>query len=356
MALTPEQEAVIADSEKGREEMRKLDAHALADLEKQYEEAVSDIQQMITVVAGTAGIVSAAALPSLLLQIQARLGNLAGARNATLAHGIDQAAMIGTTPFTPTVNAAQLDHIRTEAAKSTRDFVGSDQLRLSDRIWRIDRHANEIVQQAVQNAVVRGEGAAQAARDFLARGIAPPSDIALAKNAATASSIGTSVERSLMTGRGAPLDNARRVMRTEINRAHTTAYQQSAAADVDAIGTKFMLSPRHPRVDICNMHASANLYGLGAGVYPHGRSPLPAHPQTLSFEVVVYKDEVTDADRAGQQSVSEFLETVPSQDRKGILGVNKNEAWEAGKLPSSQIRSRWRDVKKRIDRQTKSEA
>lgn len=350
MALTPEQQAVIAASAKGRKEMRALDARSLADVERIYDDAVQDIRQLITVVAGAAGVVFTSALPSLLLQIQARIGNLAGARNATLAQGIDQAATIGVKPFMPTVNAAQLDSIRIAAAQSTRDYVGPDKLKLSDRIWRIDRHANEIVAQEVRNAVVRGEGAAQAARDFLARGIAAPADIALAKDAATASNIGKSVEKGLMTGRGAPLDNALRVMRTEINRSHTVAYQKSAAADVDSVGTRFMLSPRHPKVDICDMHAKSNLFGLGAGVYPHGRSPLPAHPNTLSFEVIVYKDEVTAEQRAGKQTVVEFLDTVPAKDRKGILGVNKNEAFEAGKLPASQVNSRWRDVRKRIRR------
>lgn len=350
MALTPEQQAVIAASAKGRKALRELDAQALAALTKQYDDAVQDIRQMIAAAAGAAGAVSTAALPALLLQIQARLDNLAGARNAALLHGIDQAATIGVTPFTPTVNEAHLDSIRTEAVQFVRGYVGADKLKLSDRIWRIDRHANEIVSQAVQNAVVRGEGAAQTARDFLARGIPLPSELELAKNAATARNIGISVGDSLMTGRGAPLDNAMRVMRTEINRSHAKAYQQSAAADGDSIGTKFMLSPRHPRVDICDMHARANLFGLGAGVYPHGKSPLPAHPNTLSFEVIVFRDEVTDADRAGKQNVTEFLETIPSKDRQGILGVNKNEAFEAGHLPASQVRSRWRDVQNRIGR------
>jgi len=176
--------------------------------------------------------------------------------------------------------------------------------------------------------------------------------IALAQHAAKAGNISKAVGEGLLTGKGAPMDNALRVMRTEINRAHTTAYQRGAAADPDSIGTKFMLSPRHPRVDICDFHARANLHGLGPGVYPHGRSPLPAHPNTLSFEVVVYGDEVTEADRAGKQSTNQFLETVPSKDRASILGVNKNEAFEAGQLPASQIRSRWRDVQRRIDRKT----
>jgi hypothetical protein len=354
MALTPEQAAVIDASAQGRDAMEALDDETLAELEQTYADAVRDIQQLITVTAGAGGAVGIAALPALLLQVQARLGGLANTRNALLTEGIDQAATIGVKPFVTTVNAAQLETIRIGAAQHVREYVGPDKLKLSDRIWRLDRHANEIVQQAVQNAVVRGEGASQAAREFLARGIAPPSDIALAKDASTANQINASVEDALMTGKGTPMANAERVMRTEINRAHTKAYQQSAAADEDSIGTKFMLSPRHPKVDICDMHARANLFGLGAGVYPHGRSPLPAHVGTLSFEVIVYKDEISKEDRAGKQTVTEFLDTVASKDRKGILGVNKNEAYEAGNLSAGQVRSRWRDVKKRLERQKKN--
>lgn len=352
MALTPEQQAVKDASAAGQEKLRGLDAAALAALAAHYEAAARDLGQLVDAAAGAGGTVTPAALPSLMQQIQARLGHLSGVRDAALAQNIDEAAAVGVAPFTPTVNAAQLAAIRSEAAQAVHAFVGPDQLKLSDRIWRIDRHASEVVGQAVQNAVLRGDGAARAAREFLAKRIPLPADIALAKDAASAKSIGAKVEDVLLTGSGAPLDNAKRVMRTEINRAHSGAYQRGAAADPDSIGTQFLLSPRHPRVDICDMHARANLYGLGDGVYPHGRSPLPAHPNTLSFEVVKYRDEVTAADRAGRQSVDEFLGTVPGKDRKGILGVNKNEAFEAGKLPATQVRSRWRDVKRRIDRQS----
>lgn len=350
MSLTPEQQAVKDASARGRKDMRALFKAAIAAVVAHYRGAVDDIGDMIDEAAGEGGVVTPAAAPPLLQQVQARLGTLSEARNATLSDGVDQAAKIGVTPFKHTVNPAQLEHIRTEAAQSVRTFEGPDKLKLSDRIWRIDRHATQVVSQAVQNAVVRGDGASKAARDFLTRGIPPPADIALAKNAATAPAIRKSVADALMTGKGTPLDNAMRVMRTEINRAHTVAYQKSTAADPDTVGTKFMLSPRHPRVDICDMHARANLFGLGAGVYPNGRSPLPAHPNTLSFEVVVYHDEVTDADRAGRETVTEFLDTVPTEDRKGILGANKNEAFEAGKLPASQVKSSWRAVQRRIGR------
>ncbi|WP_426056858.1 hypothetical protein [Janthinobacterium sp. PSPC2-1] len=298
-----------------------------------------------------AGAIRPSAMPQLMQQIQARLNNLAAARNAALASGIDKAAEIGVRPFIGRISNVQLAAMRADAVRSVWSHVGPDKLKLSDRIWRIDRHANDIVRGAVQNAVVRGDGATQAARDFLAQGVKPPPELALAQEAGKVDSIKKAVSQGLLTGKGAPVDNAERVMRTELNRAHAFAYQSSAAADMDSIGTKFLLSPRHPRVDICDFHARANLHGLGPGVYPHGRSPLPAHPNTLSFEVIVYADEVTAADRKGKQTPTEFLATVASKDRKGILGANKNEAFEAGKLRATQIRSRWRDVKRRIDRQ-----
>lgn len=351
MALDPEQKKVKDASLKGQDAMRDLDKKSLAELQLLYTQAVKDIQQFITSIAAGAGIVAVAALPYLLQQIRARLGNLSAARNALLTDRLQQAAEIGVTPMATRVPAAQLAAIQQEAVQAVREFVGpSDKLRLSDRIWRLDRHAEEIASQSVQNAVVRGQGAMQAAQEFLARRIPLPADIALAKDAARPGNIGMTVQEGLLTGRGAPLDNALRLMRTEINRAHTYAYQKGAAADPAAVGTRFTLSPRHPRVDICDMHAGANLYGLGKGVYPFGKSPLPAHVNTLSFEVIVYKDEVTDADRAGKETVMQFLDGVPAKDRKGILGANKNEAFEAGLLKPNMVKSRWSAVQRAIGR------
>jgi hypothetical protein len=74
----------------------------------------------------------------------------------------------------------------------------------------------------------------------------------------------------------------------EINRAHGTAYLKGAEAHPDCVGTRFLLSPSHPEHDECDLHASANLYGLGPGVYPPGKTPWPAHPNTLSYVVAVF--------------------------------------------------------------------
>jgi len=350
MPLTPEQAKVKQESLRAQADIADLDQLSAAGLALLYNDAVRDIQQQLQASAGVSGAVTLGAMAYLLQQLRARLHVLSAARTALLEQGITQAADLGARPFAARVPAPVLQAARQGAVQHVRDFIAPDKLRLSDRLWRLDRHAEEILRQSVQNAVVRGDGAAQAAREFLGRGLTPPADITLAADAAKADQIGASIAEHLSTGRGTPLDNSLRVMRTEINRAHTKAYQSGAAADPDSIGTRFMLSPRHPRVDICDMHARANLFGLGPGVYPHGRSPLPAHPNTLSFEVVVYGDEVSATDKEGKQTVVEFLNTVAAKDRQHILGQNKNEAFEAGKLPASQVRSTWRAVKKRIER------
>ena len=37
------------------------------------------------------------------------------------------------------------------------------------------------------------------------------------------------------------------------------------------------INPRHPRADICDVHARANLFGLGPGCYPKARTPRPPY-------------------------------------------------------------------------------
>jgi len=65
---------------------------------------------------------------------------------------------------------------------------------------------------------------------------------------------------------------------------------------------------------------------------------------------VVFKDEVTREDVAGKQTIEEFLDSVPREQRQGILGKNKNEAFEAGDLTRGMIKSRWKDVRARLER------
>jgi hypothetical protein len=117
-------------------------------------------------------------------------------------------------------------------------------------------------------------------------------DVADKLTAAGAQGIGKNIADSILESEGNPYDAALRVFRTELNRAHGEAYQAAAFAHLDVIGTRFLLSPNHPRHDICDMHAHANVHGLGPGVYPKSKNPWPAHPNTLSYVEVVFDDSV----------------------------------------------------------------
>lgn len=305
MKLNPEQQRVKDETKRVQDAMTELDVWSAEELRQQFKQAMDDMAKLV-LLAGGGGAVSVASMAALLQALQQRLIRLGAVRDNILDTGIQQAADLGVAPLQGRIPGYSVAAARQSAINHVRDFVDPSKLNLSDRIWRLDRHAEEIVRQAVSNSAMRGDGAAQAARDFLIRGVPVPADIQLARAAAAPGQINTVMADELLTGRGSTLDNTLRVMRTEINRAHTNAYQTAAAGDPDSVGTRFMLSPRHPRVDICDMHARANLFGLGAGVYPHGRSPLPAHPNTLSFEVIVYRDEVSDDDRKGKQTVTGF--------------------------------------------------
>src|SRR3989304_8893376 len=169
---------------------------------------------------------------------------------------------------------------------------------------------------------------------------AAPADIQAKRGAAAANGISKAAGQALMTGEGNAYTQALRVFRTEINRAHNTAYETAAFEDDQVVGTRFLLSPNHPRPDICDMHANGNLHGLGKGVYPQGKTPYPAHPNTLSFIVAVFSDEITEADRKGKEDRITWLKTQsPGMQQAAVGRTKKRAALEQGLLKENQIAS-----------------
>jgi hypothetical protein len=197
--------------------------------------------------------------------------------------------------------------------------------------------------------VIQGHGAGQAARDLLLRGQAIPIDLQSKIDAANAARIGRDAAMMLVTGTGSPMDNAMRVMRTELNRAHGEAYMRGGEDHPDFAGWRFLLSPAHPQFDICDLHAAANLHGLGPGVYPsREKCPWPAHPNTLSYVEIVFADEITEDDRKGKETPMQALERLSPAQQRGVLGVNKYKAFQEGRLRQGMIKAPWKSVQKRI--------
>lgn len=326
-----------------RRELEDLDAAQAARLLEVYERAVRIIRADIAQYASLDGNLRREVLESLLSQLVARIGELAQAVSAQVSAGIGTAASIGATAWTPVARELRLDiPLLAEAAtRFVQDFIAADGLQLSDRLWRLELGAREAVADAVRTSIVQGIDASRAAREFLARGLPLPPEIAAQLGLDALGTVQGSAAQALMRDPEGAYWKALRVMRTEINRAHGEAYRQGAAQHPDVIGERFLLSPRHPRVDICDMHARANRYGLGPGVYPVGRSPWPAHPNTLSYTEAVFVDEVSDADRAGAQSAIDWLRAQPEDVQEGVLGQHKAEALRMGVLEENEINTPW---------------
>lgn len=329
-------------------DMNQLDADSLDALQQIYEKAAADIRARIASYAGSDGNIALNQLQDLLQSVNAQLRALSIARDNLLTNNMSAAAALGTTPYQDSLGSASTTQINHNALSFVRSFVAADGLQLSDRLWRIDRHARDVVTNAIEMAVIQGHGALQSARELLARGQQVPGDIVAKMNAANATALGKTTTDHL-TGSGGPMDNAMRLMRTELNRAHGEAYINATLSHPDAVGIRFKLSPNHPKHDICDLHATANLYGLGKGVYPDRQScPWPAHPNTLSYVEPVFSDEVTPADKAGKETPMQALERLPPEQRKGVLGAHKNQVYKDENLTQGMIKSTWAAVRRRV--------
>lgn len=350
MATSPARAAIHRASRAAQAEVGRLDDDGQAQLDTVYRQALATLQAQIANLAGPDGSLRLDALRALEAQAEQILAAAAAQRDALLTAGISQAASLGASPWAGVV--AAVPAINEQAVQIVTRMAADDGLTLSDRLWRIDLGARQTLARSVQSAVVRGQSISAAVNEYLARGQAVPADLLRDRDIASVASVQARAEAALMTGEMNARAQAQRVFRTEINRAHGLAFQTGAFAHPDVIGTKFLLSPRHPETDECDMHARVNRYGLGPGVYPKGRSPWPAHPNTLSFEIAVFDDEVSDEDRAGQQTRIDWLRGQPADVRQGVLGGwRKAWAFEQGHVSERSITTPWRVLVRRLERQ-----
>lgn len=344
--------AIKAATLAAQKQMEVLDAAGIKALTDIYAQAAAEIKARILAAAqGPGGIVQLPHLRALLGQVERILGDLAGMWSSVLDTGLEEAAGLGTRPFAMVATANARMEVSRQAVSFVRAFVASDGLQLSDRVWRVDRGARDQVVNAIERGVVMGHGAGQASSELL--GGASASALADKAESASGERLGTQAEE-LLTGAGNARDNAMRVFRTEINRAHGEAYMDQAAKTRGFAGFRFLLSPAHPKTDICDLLASQNVYGLGAGVYPsREKCPWPAHPNTLSFVEMVFEDEISDADRAGKETPLEALDRFPEDQQAEILGKGKAAIHGAGQLTQGMIRAPLGAVRRRLEKRRK---
>ena len=126
---------------------------------------------------------------------------------------------------------------------------------------------------------------------------------------------------------------AERITRTEMARAWADGFIAKMKTDADIVAVKFKLSSRHPVFDICDMYAKADMYGLGAGIYPKDKlPPLPVHQYCLCRYVEVIEGEVDMQQQRDQvrEAGDKWLNSLSESRRAQVLGRKGLKAWEDG--------------------------
>lgn len=191
---------------------------------------------------------------------------------------------------------------------------------------------------------------------------------ALGRNGAPNQALATAYKQLLKTattGTGKALKNAvyvavneksryvaERIARTESARAWADGFFANALQDKHVIGFQWRISSRHPVYDICDMYARADMFNLGAGVYPKDNiPPLPAHPHCLCRVSEVYKGEADLNNQADNTNaaVDDWLRQLPEDKRKLVLGIQGNKEWLAGEGWEDNLRG-WQGLAKPTSR------
>lgn len=113
---------------------------------------------------------------------------------------------------------------------------------------------------------------------------------------------------------------ADRIARTELARAHQAKVGREILDDDLTTVVRVRLSGAHPRVDICDMIAKADLHGLGPGCYPKRLAPVPPfHPFCLCALKPRPSLDAADAQQA-LFAEQRFLRSLPAADAARVMG------------------------------------
>ena len=308
--------------------------------EKFYQDLSRRIEQRLSELARDDGVVGLEQLDVIERYVDQQQRHMSAQRNQDLNEGLMMAVVLGLSAtnkqslqaIVPSNNPTLSNKVRqssdhyglmSEIATSQRaQSIFSklnntrlpDNLKLSDRIWRIDRGANDALKDMINTAVIKGWDAEQTLKNFFNKN--DPEISAAARQVlghARADVLGKQLRGLLVDGQGNAQAKYRRVLRTEILRYHGEAYMAAGEKMFGVIGFRFNLSPNHKKVDVCDRHASADLYNLGAGGYPDRAScPWPAHPNTWSFVSYIFDYEVPNFGKKESTPVAQPVYEYPS--------------------------------------------
>lgn len=124
---------------------------------------------------------------------------------------------------------------------------------------------------------------------------------------------------------------ANRIAQTETFRAYSEGEARLHMEDKELTTIKIKMSASHPVEDICDLHSSVDLYGLGAGVYPKEKAPLPPyHPWCRCKTISKHSIDSTGA-KLNPGASKELLEKLPLHVQNRIVGSSaKLERFKRG--------------------------
>ena len=113
--------------------------------------------------------------------------------------------------------------------------------------------------------------------------------------------------------------------------ANKELHELQTSPDVAAICLR--LSSAHKKIDICDLYAHADFWGLGAGIYPKNKFPrFPLHKGCMCMLEAVFYWEVSQRHpKFNSSGADHYLLSLSLSDRKSILGDYGLEKWKNDK-------------------------
>jgi hypothetical protein len=122
--------------------------------------------------------------------------------------------------------------------------------------------------------------------------------------------------------------NSIRLVRTESARGYFDGFKARMLDDDDVVGWQSVLSSSHEIYDVCDFYATADLHGMGPGVYPKTFSPqMPYHPSCLCIPVPVTAGEVGNVIPDNDAAI-DHIESLSEEEQKSLMGESGYEAFQ----------------------------
>jgi len=134
--------------------------------------------------------------------------------------------------------------------------------------------------------------------------------------------------------------NTTRIVSTEVSRAYGQARIVEMAADDDVVACRSKLNSGHEKKDVCDFYATADLYGMGPGIYPKDHlPPYPYHPFCACSLIDVYAGEVPEksVDDFNPAAAKRYLKQLPADEQAQLLGKAGAKAFRSGEADWQEV-------------------